>query len=141
VEIGEVMHQQLSEAIKYWSHIAPVVKQPKNKKEFNDLVSQLDELLNIVGDDENHRLMGLVDAISSLISSYEEQHLQIPKIKGIDALKFLMNTHHLSQSDLAEIASQGVLSEILHGKRSLNVRQIKLLAKRFSVDPSTFIDD
>ena len=135
------MHQQLLEAIKYWSHIAPVVKQPKNKKEFNDLVSQLDELLGIVGDDENHRLMGLVDAISGLISSYEEQHFHAPTIKGVDALKFLMNTHNLSQSDLTEIASQGVLSEILHGKRSLNVRQIKLLAKRFSVDPSTFIDD
>ncbi len=63
------MHQQLSEAIKYWSHIAPVVKQPKNKKEYYHLVSQLDELLDIVGDDENHRLMGLVDAISSLIFS------------------------------------------------------------------------
>ena len=135
------MHPQLSEAIKYWSHVAPVVKQPKNKKEFNDLVSQRDELLGIVGDDENHRLMGLVDAISGLISSYEEQHFQTPEIKGVDALKFLMNTHNLSQSDLTEIASQGVLSEILHGKRSLNVRQIKLLAKRFSVDPSTFIDD
>jgi len=135
------MHQQLSEAIKYWSHIAPVVKQPKNKKEFNNLVSQLDELLDIVGDDENHRLLGLVDIIGGLISSYEERYFQAPAVKGIDALKFLMNTHNLSQSDLTEIASQGVISEILHGKRSLNVRQIKLLAKRFSVDPSTFIDD
>lgn len=135
------MQQQLSEAIKYWNHIAPVVKYPKNKKEFNELVSQLDELLGIVGNNENHRLMGLVDAISNLISSYEEQHFQIPTVKGIDALKFLMDTHHLSQSDLLEIASQGVLSEILHGKRSLNLRQIKLLSKRFGVAPATFIDD
>src|SRR5579872_1982737 len=107
------MHQQLSEAIKYWSHIAPVVKYPKNKKEYNELVSQLDELLEIVGGDENHRLMGLVDATSHLISSYEEQHVQASTVKGVDALKFLMSTHHLSQSDLPEIASQGVLSEIL----------------------------
>lgn len=135
------MHHQLSEAIKYWNHIAPVVKYPKNHKEFNKLVTQLDELLQIIGDDEEHRLMGLVDAISNLIASYEEQHFQVSAVKGVDALKFLMSTHHISQADLPEIASQGVLSEILHGKRSLNIRQIKLLAKRFGVEPATFIDD
>lgn len=135
------MRQQLSEAIKYWNHIAPVVKYPKNNKEFNELISQLDELLEIVGDNEEHRLMGLVDAISHLISSYEELHCKAPTIKGIDGLKFLMSTHHLSQADLPEVASQGVLSEILHKKRALTIRQIKLLSKRFGVDPSTFIDD
>lgn len=52
-----------------------------------------------------------------------------------------MESHHLHQSDLPEIGSQGVISEILNGKRSLNLRQIKLLAKRFKVEASTFIDD
>jgi HTH-type transcriptional regulator / antitoxin HigA len=135
------MHQQLSEAIKYWNHIAPVVKYPKNNKEFNELISQLDELLEIVGDNEKHHLMGLVDAMSNLISSYEEQHFKAPTLKGIDSLKLLMSMHHLSQVDLSEVASQGVLSEILHKKRTLNIRQIKLLSKRFGVDPATFIDD
>jgi len=134
------MHHQLKEAIKHWNHVAPIVKLPKNKKELNKLVNQLDELLDIVGNDENHRLIGLVDAISSLISSYEEEYFQIPQVKSIDALQFLMNEHHLSQSDLPEIGSQGVLSEILRGKRLLNLRQIKILSKRFEVDPSTFID-
>lgn len=135
------MHQQLSEAIKYWEYIAPLVKYPKSHKQYHALVEQLDELLDIVGNDESHRLMGLVDAVSHLISSYEEQHFHTPGTKGIDALKFLMKAHHLTQSDLSEIGSQGVISEILREKRSLNLRQIKLLAKRFSVDPSTFIDD
>ena len=135
------MHHQLSEAIKYWSHIAPIVKYPQNNKEFNNLVSQLDELLEIVGNNEEHQLMGLVDTLSYLISSYEEQHFQEPKIKGVEALRFLISTNHLSQSDLSEVASQGVLSEILNGKRMLNLRQIKLLSKRFRVSPSTFIDD
>lgn len=138
---GLFMHQQLSEAIKYWKHIAPVVKYPKNNKEFNELVSQLDELLEIVGNDEGHYLMGLVDTMSNLISSYEEQHFPVSTVKGISALKLLLSTHRLSQADLPEIASQGVLSEILHEKRSLNIRQIKLLAKRFGVSPATFIDD
>ena len=135
------MGQQLTTAINHWSYIAPIMKYPKNEKECNKLVNQLDELLNIVGNDENHYLMGLVDMISHLVSSYEEEHSKPLKIKGISALTFLMETHHLSQSDFPEIASQGVFSEILHGKRKLNLRQIKLLAKRFQVDISTFIDD
>jgi HTH-type transcriptional regulator/antitoxin HigA len=135
------MKQQLAQAVKYWDYIAPIMKYPSNKKEFNILVDELDELLEIVGDDENHRLIGLVDAISNLISSYEEAHQKSTAKKGIDALKFLMETHHLSQSDLTEIGSQGVVSEILNGKRSLNLRQIKSLAQRFHVEPATFIDD
>ena len=49
-----------------------------------------------------------------------------------------MEEHSLSQSDLPEIGSQGVVSEILNGKRKLNVRQIQGLAKRFQVSPATF---
>jgi len=135
------MQQQLSEAIKYWAHIAPVATYPKTKKEFNVLVSQLDELLEVVGDDESHRLMGLVDLLSGLIAAYEEQHLKPMKTQGVDALKYLIQAHSLTQSDFPEIFSQGVLSEILNKKRALNIRQIVLLAKRFNVDPSTFIDE
>lgn len=43
------------------------------------------------------------------------------------------------RSDLPEIGSQGVVSEILNGKRELNVRQIRALADRFHVSPSVFI--
>lgn len=134
------MNQALTTAIKHWSYVAPLVKRPTNKKEFDKLVAQLDELLETVGDDENHRLMGLVDILSHLIAEYEDEHYENFSGKGVDALKYLMESHHLQQADLAEVASQGVISEILNGKRELNLRQIKLLAKRFNVEPATFID-
>lgn len=41
-----------------------------------------------------------------------------------------MATRDLRQSDLTEIGSQGVVSEVLTGKHELNARQIKRLAKR-----------
>ena len=37
-------------------------------------------------------------------------------------------------------AIKGVLSDILRGKRSLNLGQIKRLSRRFNVNPTTFID-
>ena len=39
----------------------------------------------------------------------------------------------LRQSDLPEVGSQGVMSEVLAGKRRLNARQVKALAQRFKV--------
>lgn len=54
-------------------------------------------------------------------------------------LKYLMEQHGVRQADLAEIGSQGVVSEILSGKRQLNLRQIRALAARFHVPPSVFL--
>jgi HTH-type transcriptional regulator/antitoxin HigA len=50
-----------------------------------------------------------------------------------------MDEHNLRQSDLPEVGSQGVVSEILSGKRELNVRQIRALAARFGVSPAVFV--
>ena len=82
-----------------------------------------------------------MDVLSNTIASYEASQSKPQKSKGINALKALMETHHLHQSDLPQIASQGVMSELLNEKRSLNLRQITLLSKHFKVDPSTFIDE
>jgi HTH-type transcriptional regulator/antitoxin HigA len=54
-------------------------------------------------------------------------------------LRYLMEEHGLSQSDLPEVGSQGVVSEVIHGKRDLNMRQVRALAKRFHVSPAVFI--
>ncbi|MBI5447291.1 MAG: transcriptional regulator, partial [Gammaproteobacteria bacterium] len=113
---------------------------PKNEHGYDTLVTQLDELLNIIGENENHELIGLADTMSNLIQAYDEAHRKKTKNAGINALRYLMEEHNLHQSDLPQIASQGVMSEILNGKRDLNLRQIKLLAQYFYVNPSTFID-
>jgi HTH-type transcriptional regulator/antitoxin HigA len=51
----------------------------------------------------------------------------------------IMEEHGLRQSDLPEIGTQGVVSEILSGVRELNVRQLRRLAKRFGVSAAVFI--
>jgi HTH-type transcriptional regulator/antitoxin HigA len=69
----------------------------------------------------------------------ESQYIKEIEGNSIEALKLLLEEHGLKQSDLSEIGSQGVVSEILFGKRQLNVRQIKLLSNRFKVSPAVFI--
>ena len=127
--------------IRHWKYIANDIHEPLNENDYNRLSNLLDRLLDVVGNDENHELIGLVDVISHMISMYDEhKKYQIKNISGIKALKFLMEQHGLNQSDLSEIGSQGVVSEILSGKRSLNVNQIKKLSRRFHVSAETFID-
>lgn len=136
-------NDNLSELISHWKHIAKFISYPKNDKELDKLIQKLDELLDVVGENESHELMGLIDLISYFIESYESlrYHDEQKKASDIDALLYLMETHKLTQNDLPEIGSQGVVSEILSGKRVLNLTHVVKLSKRFNVDPCTFINE
>jgi len=111
----------------------------RTKKDYARAVEKLDAILDEVGEDEKHPMAELADALSVFIEKYEAEHVPIPAAKPAAVLKFLMREHDLRQSDLPEIGSQGVVSEVLAGKRELNARQIKRLAKRFNVSPAVFV--
>jgi HTH-type transcriptional regulator/antitoxin HigA len=110
-----------------------------NEREYDRAVKRLNKLLDKIGTDEQHPLYGLLDTLGTLLEAYEEQHHPIPDSGGADMLHYFMDEHGLTQSDLREIGSQGVVSEVLSGKRDLNVRQIRALARRFHVSPAVFI--
>lgn len=133
------MNTQLKEIAKVWPEIQPIFSVPHNKNDYNRLVNLLDKLVDEVGNNETHYLASLMETIGSLIETYESQYIN--KIEGnpIGALKALMADHDMKQSDLSEIGSQGVISEILSGKRQLNVRQIKMLSELFNVSPAVFV--
>lgn len=132
----------MQDAIECWKKISPVIQEPQNRDDYETLSHLLDSLLDVVGDDESHELMGLIDILSHMISIYDDKHYPFLKgLSGVNALKYLMGQFALNQNDLKyEIGSQGVVSEILNGKRQLNVTQIKKLADRFKISPATFID-
>jgi len=133
------MNTQLEKIAKIWPGVQNIFSVPHNQMEYNRLVHILDSVIDEVGENESHPLASLMETLGSLIESYEVQN--IPEIEGSpsDALKTLLGEHDLKQSDLPEIGSQGVISEILSGKRQFNVRQIKLLSNRFNVSPAVFM--
>ena len=133
------MNIQLKEIAKVWPDIQPIFSVPHNEKDYNKLVNLLDSLIDEVGDNENHPLTSLMETIGTLIETYESQHVNEIDGNPIDTLNYLMEEHGLKQSDISEIGSQGVVSEILSGRRQLNVRQIKILSKRFRVSPAVFV--
>jgi HTH-type transcriptional regulator/antitoxin HigA len=112
---------------------------PTNEDEYNQIVELLDEIIVIVRDNENHPLANLMDVLGLLVETYEDQFVPEPESDPISILKHFMEEHHLKQKDLPELGSQGVVSEILNGKRKLTINQIKALSKRFNVPESVFI--
>ena len=133
------MNTQLKEIAKIWTDIQPIFSVPHDENAYNKLVKLLDCLIDEVGDNETHPLSSLMETIGSLIETYESQHVAEPEGNPLATLISLIEEQGLKQSDLTEIGSQGVVSEILSGKRQMNVRQIKVLSERFKVSPSVFI--
>lgn len=115
--------------------IAPI----RDESHYARMTEMLEALLDATQGDESHPGMGLVDIVGDLVQDYEAQHHALPEATGVQALKFLMAQHGLKQADLTEIGSQGVVSEILTGKRELNIRQVRALSERFGVSPATFV--
>jgi HTH-type transcriptional regulator/antitoxin HigA len=122
----------------HWTSIAPLLT-IRNEREYNAAVKRMNELLDEIGINEKHPLYSLLDTLGTLIHAYEEEHFPIPESTGAEILRFLMDENGLTQSDLPEVGSQGVVSEILNSKRELNVRQIRSLAKKFKVSPAAFV--
>lgn len=111
-----------------------------HERDYERALKILDQLLEEIGEDNGHPLYDYLDALSTMIESYEKEHYPMGRSSGALVLQSLMEEHGLKQSDLPEVGSQGVISEIFHGKRQLTLRQIKALSERFQVSSSTFMD-
>jgi HTH-type transcriptional regulator/antitoxin HigA len=111
----------------------------RNERQYERALNTLSDLLDIVNDDESHPLYNLLDTLGVLVHAYEEGHYPAPQVSGIDVLRFLMNEHNLTPSDLPELGDASVVSELLAGERPLSVEHIRALSQRFGLSPATFI--
>jgi HTH-type transcriptional regulator / antitoxin HigA len=112
----------------------------RNEPEYDAAVARLNALVDEIGADTKDARYRLIETLSVLIEAYDREHHSMPEASGVEVLRFLMKEHSLTQKDLPEIGSQGVVSEVLAGRRTLNLRQIRALAARFGVDAGVFVD-
>ena len=133
------MNARLAAAMTHWAYVAPLLTPPSNEAQYQALVESLDALLDAGGSDESHALAGLTVMVGDLVSDYEQHHYpMVAQMTALEALRFFMERDGLRQKDLPEIGNQSKVSEILSGRRSLNLRQAKALADRFGVPISMF---
>ncbi len=112
----------------------------RTEREYDAAVARLNALVDNVGDNTKDARYRLIETLSVLIEAYDREHHSLAEASSVEVLRFLIEEHGLTQKDLPEIGSQGVVSEVLAGRRHLNVRQIQALAARFGVDAGAFID-
>ncbi|GBC63614.1 transcriptional regulator [Desulfonema ishimotonii] len=133
------MVQGYEKIINAWPTFSSVLSAPQTDDDLDRLIGFCDYLVDQIGGNEKHPLIGLLDIVGTLIEKYEDEHIAEPEGTPTGCLKYLMEEHGLRQKDLTELGSPGVISEILSGKRELNKRHIKALAKRFGCSPAVFI--
>jgi HTH-type transcriptional regulator/antitoxin HigA len=112
----------------------------RTEHEYDEAAERLNALVDEIGDNTKDPRYRLIETLSVLIEAYDREHHSLREASGIEVLRFLMEEHGLTQKDLPEIGSQGVVSEVLAGRRRLNVRQIQALAARFGIEPGAFFD-
>ncbi|XKE47358.1 transcriptional regulator [Halomonas organivorans] len=132
------MNAILDEVALHWGYIAPLLAEPVDEADYDAKVEALDELLDTVGDDEDHPLAVLAARLGDVIEAYDEQRRPMPQASGAEVLRYLMTEHGVTQSDLPEVGAQPVVSAILSGKRMLNWRQICGISDRFGVPTDVF---
>lgn len=126
----------------HWAYVAPLLTPATNEQGYLALVESLDAILDAGAADETHPLAGLAALVGDLVSAWEVEHHPMPPDATTPAsrLAFLMEQNGLRQSDLPEVGNQAKVSEILAGKRKINLRQAKALAARFALPMEVFAE-
>lgn len=112
-----------------------------NEEQYRNALQAFELLLSdIEGEtDPSDEVLELFNTVGEHLRAYEQQKVQVLNVSGSELLHFLMQQHGLKQSDVPEVGSQGVVSEVLNGKRTLNIRQAKALGRRFKLEYTAFL--
>src|SRR5437879_13459200 len=107
----------------HWATLGPM-QVIRSEDDYERAVEHLNQLLDYVGVNEQHPLYTLLDTLGTLIHAYEEQHHPMPECSGVDVLRFLMDEHGLTQSDLPETGHRG-------WSRTFSGGSVSLISGRF----------
>lgn len=75
------MDRVMQQAQAGWPSVQKILYVPHTEAEYERLVAVLDELIDQVGEDENHPLASLMEIIGVLIERYEDEH--VPEITDL----------------------------------------------------------
>ena len=110
----------------------------RSRKHLGQAIALVDELLRKRLD---RGAQEYLDALSDLISTYEDEHTPIPDASESDVLRELMRSSGHKQTALSKAVgiSQSTLSAILTGEREMTKKHMIALATFFNVPPSVFL--
>ena len=82
----------------------------------------------------------LLELLGVLVEKFEAQAYPLPDVPPHEMLKFMLAERGLRQKDLLPVfGSEGIISEVINGKRSITAKQAKSLGGFFQVSVALFI--
>ncbi|OUM30561.1 transcriptional regulator [Pseudomonas putida] len=110
----------------------------KDDAELEARMALIDELYSHAGS-EGHAAARFAEMVADRVYEYESEAVLVSFASQAEALAFLLSDRGVKQKDLAAIATQSAVSEILNNKRKMTVAQIKGFAEFFSVPVEFFM--
>lgn len=133
IDVGAIQASWL--AFDSLAHLRPI----HSEADYDRMVTLMQSLLDVAGDDEAHPLSSLLELASDLVSRYEQAHHAIEPMGPKETLRFLIESRGLKQEDLSAIVAQSNLSAILAGKRNISAAMASKLGKFFGISPAVFV--
>lgn len=129
-----------------FTQVASPVLSLKDSHAYEEALVMVEHLMESVGEDESRMENLLISLLTNAIDDYESSIEPVTdfiyesmKGKGdIAILRFIINQHQLTFSDLPEIGHKSLVSKILSGERQLTRTHINKLCKRFNINPQLF---
>jgi HTH-type transcriptional regulator/antitoxin HigA len=111
----------------------------RSTAEYDAAVAILDSLFG--RDDLSAGRRQYVDALATFVEEYDKEHYPRQTTSSpIELLREMLDQRGMNTTALGVLfGSKGVASEVLNGKRDLNLNQIYKLAGHFKVDPGVFL--
>jgi HTH-type transcriptional regulator/antitoxin HigA len=103
----------------------------KTEEHYKEAMTQMQSLWDCP---ENSPEADVLEVLSMLIEQYEKTHHAITPLDPIDAIRYEMDEHGLSQKDMVKyFGSKERVSEVLNRKRPLTLKMIKTLHRDLGI--------
>ena len=128
-------HMSYSELLQ-WFPPRPIL----SERQYDETQEVIDALIDkgaLTPDEEEY-----LDLLGTLLYTYEEEHVHIPDIWGVELVKAFLSERQLRQKDLVSVfKTESIISAVLNGHRKLTVEHIEKLAEFFNVSPALFFEN
>jgi len=114
----------------------------RTKQEYNEACERIYCLINSTENliESNSPEGEEMELLSLLVEKYEQDHYPIEAPNPIEAIKFRMEQMNLKQVDIAPLfGGKTRVSEVLNGKRPLNLNMITLLNRYLGIPLESLI--
>ena len=110
----------------------------RTEEQYNEAIEFIDALIDAeAGTPE----MDMLELVSILVHDYEQREFPIETVNPIEAIKYQMEELGVTTIEMAElVGGKSRLSELLHRKRPLSIRQIKAISTRLSIPADILLE-